>query len=124
MNLNPEQKTAALEKEVADLKKRMDALSNVATIPYNVDRAFNDRGFSKVKIVTGTGSIPVAGLFTLSIPGATSESIALVSHAIDSPVGAVLECGIIAIGNEYGIAVQGTATEEFNFVVFIGAPLL
>ena len=114
-----------LQNQINELKARLDQLNQSSTISYMVDKAFNNRGFVKQNFfVAGTNVIGVAGDSHIVIPGATAQSLALVSYITANPGagGGVLEASIIpSAGNpgKYELYVQGLALETYTFVVFL-----
>jgi hypothetical protein len=113
-----------VQEQINNLQKQIDALRQANTIPYEIDRAFQARGFSKVSIITGRGTLNVTGEYRLIIPGAKATSTAHATYDDASDGGDV---GISVIPSvtypgQYEIYVFGLATKTFNYVVFTNAP--
>lgn len=87
-----------LQQKVDKLEKQMATLNNSSTITYQVDNAFNNRGFIKTDFfVAGTGQCNAFGEYRVVIPGVskpdtTNNSIPLVS-GFDTPVAGKLTEG-------------------------------
>lgn len=111
-----------LQKQIDELKKRLDAFNASPTIPLAVNNAWHSRGFLKeTNMVFGSGTLSGSGEYNLVIPGANLNSIVLVT-AKDGGGASPLEAEIIPSStypNQYEIYVQGTATSPFYFVVFL-----
>jgi len=109
-----------LQKQIDELKRRMDALNASQTIPLDVDLAFNSRGFVKTDFfVAGYGALNVVGAYDLVIPGATKTSIALAVNLIGQ---GPIEAEMIpspTYPDQYQLRVEGGATTTFAFVVFL-----
>lgn len=113
-----------LQNQLNELKDRMDRLENSYSIPLSVDRAFQGRGFLKKEFIySGEGTLNVSGEYRQVIPGASERSIALVTRTNGSLV-ALISADIVPSSSSpgsYEIYVEGTATEQFNFVVILDA---
>lgn len=119
-----------IKKEVADIKREMMNLKNSSTIPYDIERAFKTRGFVKTDFfVAGYSAFSAAGESFIDIPGATQNSIPFAITKTNS-VGTVLGAKIITNATAislgwptnpvgYTLYVQGTANDEFYFIVFL-----
>lgn len=113
---------ASLQKRIEVLEKNWASLQQSNTIPINTDRALMGRGFLKIGnfAIGGYGTLNVAGEYVLVIAGATAQSIVLgsyVTHA-GGELEIVMRASTSSPGN-YEIYAQGTATEEFAYVVFL-----
>lgn len=87
-----------LQRQIDELKARLDAFNFYRTIPLEVNNAFNARGFiQSTFFVAGTGTIGAAGNYRLVIPGATRTSIVLVTSFSGSNIGAQLTAGFAEI---------------------------
>lgn len=112
-----------LQNRVASLEKQMAAFSQPNTIPYEVDKAWQGRGFINVNnfFVFGSGELSGGGDYDLVIPNANKNSIPFVQPFIGG--GSVaLEAEIqesISSPGSYQLHVEGVATSEFYFVVFL-----
>jgi hypothetical protein len=111
-----------LQKQIDELKLRLDNLNAFQKIPLQVDTAWKNRGFIKQQqfefFVFGTGSLNVAGQYKILIPGANLNSMPFVTPFVAggaSPMAAEI---ILESGN-YLLYVEGTATERFYYVVFL-----
>lgn len=117
-----EQNNTQIEARIAALETFQKSLQQSNLIPYNVNRAFVDRGFIQAEsfFVAGTSALNVSGESKLIIPNATLNSIPMVCYR--TTVGGELEAIIRESPTEpgqYELYTQGNATEEFNFVVFL-----
>lgn len=113
---------SSLEKRIEVLEKNWLSLQQSNTIPINTDRALMGRGFLKLGnfLVGGYGTIAISGEYVLVIPGAGAQSIVLatyVTHA-GGELEAVIRASTTKPGS-YEIYVQGTASEEFSYIVFL-----
>lgn len=107
-----------MKADIAELKTTINSLKQSSTIPYDIDKAFVNRGFTKVRMVTGKGSFNVSGEFKLQIPGATKNSPVFISSTDGSALmGATMQLNATSTG--YQIYAQGTATKTFYFLVMI-----
>ena len=117
-------KYTQLEKRILDLEKQIQSLNQSSTISYQVENAFKGRGFlTNSSFVTGYGTCNVGGEYTLVIPGATSQSIVMVTP-VTSSTGTLLESTIrasVSTPGQYEIYVQGTATDAFSYIVFLSS---
>ena len=111
-----------LQKRIDVLEQQVKSLNQSSTITYQVENAFKGRGFlTNSFFVAGYGTCGVVGEYILVIPGATSQSIVLVTPVVSS-AGVLLEATIrasITNPGQYEIYVQGTATDTFSYVVFL-----
>lgn len=66
-------------------QKQFDSLTQASTLPREVVKAFEARGFVNVNdfFVAGIGSIAFDGAYRLTIPGATKNSIILTSSSVE-----------------------------------------
>lgn len=111
-----------LQKRIEVLEKQIATLNQSSTISYQVENAFKGRGFlTNSFFVVGYGTCGVTGEYVLVIPGATSQSIVMVTP-VTSSTGTLLEATVresITSPGQYEIYVQGTATDTFSYVVFL-----
>ncbi len=71
--------------QIDELKKRLDQFNSSQTIPLSVDQSWKVRGFIKTDFfVAGVASFDNTGTYRLTIPGATINSIVLVTPFIGS----------------------------------------
>ena len=114
--------TQDLQAQIDELKRRMDALNASQTIPLAVDQSWQARGFWKQNsMVFGTGTLSGAGDYDLVIPGANANSIVMATPLIGGGASAI-EAEIIespTYPGQYQIHVEGTATSQFYYVVFL-----
>ncbi len=114
-----------LQKRIDVLEKQMASLNQSSTITYNVQNAFQGRGFINQNFfVAGYGTLGVTGEYNVVIPRAKATSIVLVSYvtAVAGITEHYLEATIresITSPGSYEIYVQGLATETFAYVVFL-----
>lgn len=112
---------SSLQKRIEVLEKNWASLQQSNTIPINTDRALLGRGFIKLNsFIGGYGTLNVAGEYVLVIPGASAQSIVLASYVTHAggELEVVIRASTSSPGN-YEIYAQGTATEEFAYVVFL-----
>jgi hypothetical protein len=73
-----------LRNQIAELTKRIDALDSVSTIPYQVDKAFKDRGFVKTTdFISGSATLDGSGVGFFEVD-APLDAIALNNRGITS----------------------------------------
>lgn len=83
--------------------KRLDAFNSAPTIPFVVDKAWQNRGFIKHDFfVAGTSALNVVGSSYIVIPGSNKNSIALITPFAD------------AVGTMAGNMQQGYANGNFG----------
>lgn len=71
---------AQLQKRIEVLEKQMASLNQSSSITYQVDNAFNNRGFIKTDFfVAGKVTLNAQGVYWITAPIATNNSIVLVS---------------------------------------------
>lgn len=97
-----------LQRQIDELKARLDAFNAYQTIPLAVNNAFNARGFIQPNFfVAGVGQLNGAGEMRLVIPGATRTSIVLVTSFSGASIGAQLV-------NGFGSLNFGAADSQFD----------
>jgi len=111
-----------LKTEMSELNSKFSSLSNSISFPREIDDTLKQRGFiNQDFFVIGYGEIGVAGQFTQEIPNAGAKSIVLANWVSVS----VTNLPILALVRQnpttgkYEIYVEGTATEQFAYIVFL-----
>lgn len=99
-----------LQKQIDELKLRLDAFNAFQTIPLPVDKAWKNRGFIKHDFfVAGSSSLGSFGEDHIVIPGSNKNSIAMVTTHVGSP--AIVE-GEISQG--YASNTFGASSTQFD----------
>lgn len=113
--MNPQKE---MEKRLAELEKKVNSLYAVSTIPLNVDRSFQARGFVKTDFfVAGIGQVDGGGVYQIPIPGATKTSVPLITPYTGGTT--VMTASLQPIDSGYELYVEGAPGDIFHFVVFL-----
>jgi hypothetical protein len=111
-----------LQKRIESLEKQMLALQNSSTIPFNVVRSLSGRGFvlQNEFFVAGEGTFSFGGTFRSEIPGATEQSIVLITpYTTNVSTSVAAQIVPSTTFNGYDLYAEGTANDNFSFVVFL-----
>lgn len=118
--MNPDKN---LQKQIDELKRRMDALNASQTIPLSIDKSFEGRGFSKVQIVTGKVLMPVSNSVRIPIPGATLQSVPILGYSdLNGTDNGQANIVPGLDGNSYDLLIEADATDVVWYVVFLNPP--
>lgn len=107
------QRIESLEREIQNLKSS-------SSIPYEIDNAFNNRGFLKSNslMYAGRTQAGIAGVARIPIPGATAESVAYVTYTTFPAPG--IPVGYIEFATDhYELHIDSDYGVDVDFIVFL-----
>jgi hypothetical protein len=111
-----------LENRIAQLERTIDQMKSANSFPFEIDKALEERGFSKTQFFMGLASIAVGGYTKIAVPGANAESSVVATISSTSPTLDPITASMVFENGTYMVYVEGTATTDFNYIVCLNAP--
>lgn len=107
------------------MQAEIDALKFSNTIPYDVQKAFQGRGFltTPTLMITGQAQLTVGGAAFIPMQGVSINAIAFATYAdgTGSDVGAVMINDSVLFPKTIQLALSGMGTAIVYYIVFITA---